>query len=214
TTRSPRRGRAWCRCRRSCARSPTGSWRGGEIGGPCSSLPGQPAKLVDTVEQDPHSTRVTPGDTGSGKILQERFEILRQVGQGGMGRVYLANDQKLDRQVAIKEILIGPDTDEAKLEALRQRFRNEYRAASKVHPWIATIFDVFESDGYEYIVMEYLPDSLARRLKEQGALPWKETLGIARQIASALDYAHGESIIHRDVTPGNILLTAQGDAKL
>ena len=135
------------------------------------------------------------------------YEILAAIGAGGMGEVYRARDTRLDRVVAIK---ILPDhlADRADL---RERFEREARTiASLNHPHICTIYDVGHQDGTDYLVMEYLEgETLAQRLLK-GPLPAEQLLQFAIQIADALDKAHRKGITHRDLKPGNIMLTKNG----
>jgi serine/threonine protein kinase len=138
------------------------------------------------------------------------YEIVSALGAGGMGEVYKARDTRLDRVVAIKVL---PDTLAANPQ-FRERFDREARAISQLtHPHICTLHDVGEEAGTAYLVMELLDgETLAARL-EKGALPLDQALTIAIQIASALDKAHRAGITHRDLKPGNIMLTRSG-AKL
>ncbi len=138
------------------------------------------------------------------------YEILSKVGAGGMGEVYRARDTRLDRVVAIK---ILPE-DFADRSDLRERFEREARTiASLNHPHICTIYDVGHQDGTDYLVMEYLQgETLAQRLLK-GPLLSEQVLQYAIQIADALDKAHRKGITHRDLKPGNIMLTKSG-AKL
>ena len=138
------------------------------------------------------------------------YEILDLLGAGGMGEVYRARDTRLDRTVAIK-ILQGHLTDDADL---RHRFEREAKIVSSLnHPHICTLYDVGQQDGIEYIVMEHLEgESLADRLT-RGPVPLPELLKVATEIADALDRAHRQGLVHRDLKPGNIMLT-KGGAKL
>jgi eukaryotic-like serine/threonine-protein kinase len=138
------------------------------------------------------------------------YEILSAVGAGGMGEVYRARDTRLDRTVAIK---ILPDHLADRAE-LRERFEREARTvASLNHPHICTLFDIGHQDGIDYLVMEYLEgETLSERLKK-GPLPLEKVLQYAIEIADALDKAHRKGITHRDLKPGNIMLTKSG-AKL
>src|SRR5687768_5034026 len=138
------------------------------------------------------------------------YEIVAPLGAGGMGEVYKARDTRLDRTVAIK---ILPETLAADPQ-FRERFDREARAVSQLtHAHICTLYDVGEQSGAAYLVMELLDgETLAARL-ERGALPLNEALTIAIQIAGALDKAHRAGITHRDLKPGNIMLTRSG-AKL
>src|SRR6266567_8659411 len=138
------------------------------------------------------------------------YEIISQLGAGGMGEVYRARDTRLDRAVAIKVL---HDHLSAKPE-LRQRFEREARAISNLsHPHICTLHDVGHQDGIDYLVMEFIEgEPLADRIAK-GALPTEQVLRYAIQVADALDIAHRGGIVHRDLKPGNIMLTKAG-AKL
>lgn len=126
------------------------------------------------------------------------FEIIKKLGAGGMGEVYLAEDQRLGRQVAIK--ILPPDMAEDPHR--RSRFAREARAASALsHPNIAHIYDVGEQDGILFIAMEYVEGrDLSARLGES-SMGQDDTLAIAIQIADALEEARGKGIIHRDMRP-------------
>ena len=139
-----------------------------------------------------------------------RYEVVSLLGAGGMGEVYLAKDTQLDRTVAIKVL---PEHLAGNVE-LRQRFEREARAVSSLnHPHICTLHDVGHEKDVHYLVMEHLEgETLARRL-ERGPLPTEEALRYAIQIADALDKAHRQGVVHRDLKPGNIMLT-KGGAKL
>jgi serine/threonine protein kinase len=138
------------------------------------------------------------------------YEIMAPLGAGGMGEVYQARDTRLDRTVAIK-ILPSHLSDDV---ARRQRFEREAKAVSSLnHPHICTLYDVGRQDGVDFIVMEYVEGvTLAARL-EKGPLPTAEVLEYGIQLASALDKAHRNRVTHRDLKPGNIMLTKSG-AKL
>ncbi len=138
------------------------------------------------------------------------YEIIGAIGAGGMGEVYRARDTRLDRTVAIK---ILPSGVAATPEA-RQRFEREARAISALnHPNICTLYDVGHQDGTDFLVMEFLEgESLAQRLA-RGAMPLDQALRAAREVAEALGRAHRAGVIHRDLKPGNIMLTKSG-AKL
>ena len=135
------------------------------------------------------------------------YEILAPIGAGGMGEVYKAKDTRLDRTVAIK-VLPSHLADNARL---RERFEREARAVSALnHPHICTLYDVGKEDGTDFLVMEYIEgQTLADRLKK-GALPFEEALRYGAQMADALDKAHREGVVHRDVKPGNVMLTESG----
>jgi len=135
------------------------------------------------------------------------YQILSAIGAGGMGEVYKARDTRLDRTVAIK-VLSAHLVDRADS---RERFDREARTIAGLnHPHICTLFDVGHQDGTDYLVMEYLEgETLAERLKK-GPLPMEQVLQYAIEISDALDKAHRKGITHRDLKPGNIVLTKSG----
>ena len=153
------------------------------------------------------SSREMPLDTGT---RLGPYEILGPLGAGGMGEVYKAQDSRLDRTVAIK-VLPAHRSGTAEVRA---RFEREAKAVSKLnHPHICTLHDVGREGDTDYIVMEHLEgETLAARLA-QGPLPANEVTRVAIEIADALDAAHREGFVHRDLKPGNIMLTKSG-AKL
>src|SRR6187401_2349900 len=132
------------------------------------------------------------------------YELLSPLGAGGMGEVYRARDTRLDRSVAVK--VLGGNV--ALTSEIRQRFEREARTISSLsHPHICTLFDVGREGDTDFLVMELLEgQSLAQRL-ESGPLPMEEVLRLGIQIADALEKAHAGGVIHRDLNPGNIMLT-------
>jgi serine/threonine-protein kinase len=139
------------------------------------------------------------------------YEILAPLGEGGMGKVYKATDTRLDRFVAIKLLR----RDLADRPEVRERFEREARTiASLNHPHICTLYDVGHQENADFLVMEYVEgETLAQRL-ERGPLPLEELLRYAREIADALERAHSKGVIHRDLKPGNIMLTNTGSKLL
>jgi hypothetical protein len=139
------------------------------------------------------------------------YRILELIGRGGMGEVFLAQDEALDRRVAIKRIA-APLTGEA---AARSRFLREARAMAGIeHPHVVRVYALGEAEGQPYVVMEYVPGvTLAARLA-RGPLGLEEALRIAREVTQALDAAWSRGIVHRDVKPANILLDRQDHAKV
>src|SRR3989454_3066071 len=140
-----------------------------------------------------------------------RYEIIKPLGAGGMGEVYLAQDTKLDRKVAIKFLPESLVAD----EQARKRLVREARAAAKLdHPNICSIYEVSEDDGRSFIVMQHVEgETLDSRMKRK-SLDFSESLSIAAQVADALAEAHAHGIIHRDIKPSNIMLTPRGKVKV
>jgi eukaryotic-like serine/threonine-protein kinase len=146
-----------------------------------------------------------------------RYEIVAELGRGAMGVVYKARDPQIDRLVALKTVVLRGHDPEAE-EEFRQRFLNEAQAAGRLHhPGIVSIFDVGEDpENHDpYIVLEYVAgEALNRILKREGKLAVATTLQLAEEIAMALDYAHNQGVTHRDIKPGNILITQENHAKI
>jgi serine/threonine protein kinase len=140
-----------------------------------------------------------------------RYSVIEPIGSGGMGQVYRARDQKLERVVAIKILSPGLVTG----DEVRRRFRKEALALAKLsHPHIAAVYDVGEQDGVDYLVMECVPgQTLAAKLKN-GPLPIEEATLIVSEIASALEEAHENGVIHRDLKPANVMITPKGHVKV
>ena len=139
------------------------------------------------------------------------YEIVSPLGAGGMGEVYRGRDTRLERDVAIKVL----PQHLASNPQFKQRFEREARTISSLnHPHICTLHDIGRADGIDYLVMEYLEgETLARRL-EKGALPTAQVLRYGMEVADALDKAHRRGVVHRDLKPGNIMLTPQSGAKV
>jgi serine/threonine-protein kinase len=147
-----------------------------------------------------------------------RYEIVAELGRGAMGAVFRARDPRIDRTVAIKTIAV-PAGAAKDFEHYRQRFFREAQAAGRLsHPGIVTIYDVGEDEAAHtpFIVMECVEGESLDRLvaAASGALPRASTLELVQHIAEALDYAHGQGIVHRDVKPANIMVTAAGQPKI
>ena len=147
-----------------------------------------------------------------GQKVNDRYEIIKTIGEGGMANVYLAKDTILDRHVAIK-VLRG---DLANDEKFVRRFQREALSASSLtHPNIVEIYDVGQDDGDYFIVMEYIPGkNLKQLIKKRGGLTVEEVVDIMLQITSAMSTAHDALIIHRDLKPQNILIQDDGGIKI
>jgi serine/threonine protein kinase len=139
------------------------------------------------------------------------YKIVEQLGAGGMGEVYLAEDTRLGRKVAIKVL---PEQFAGDPERLA-RFEQEARAAAALnHPHIAAVHDIGRADGVHFIVQEHLDGNALDARLEQGALPLDEALGLATEVAEALAAAHRAGIVHRDLKPANIFVSGDGHAKI
>ena len=147
-----------------------------------------------------------------GQLINDRYEILKLIGEGGMANVYLARDTILDRRVAVK-VLRG---DLAGDEKFVRRFQREALSASSLsHPNIVEIYDVGEDEGNFYIVMEYIEGKTLKQLiKKRGVLSLSETMDIMLQLLDALASAHDSYIIHRDIKPQNIMIKDSGLVKI
>jgi eukaryotic-like serine/threonine-protein kinase len=150
-----------------------------------------------------------------GGHLVGRYRILKFLGAGAMGEVYLAEDPQIDRQLAIKTVrLVGRPQE---IEDRKRRLLREARAAGRLlHPNVVTLFDAGEAEGLLYLAFEFVEgtDLAARLDPEEQRLSLRQVLRIVRQAAEALDYAHGQGIVHRDIKPSNILLDRAGRVKV
>src|SRR5215212_11984807 len=142
-------------------------------------------------------------------LLAGRYRVIDRVGSGGMATVLLAEDERLGRQVAVKRLHAESPEDTAR------RFRREARlGASLNHPNLVAVYDIVTDDEDVLIVMEYVDGETLRDALERAPLPPKRAVEVLRGIAAAIDHAHSEGIIHRDVKPANILLGSDGRVKL
>ena len=146
------------------------------------------------------------------RVLGDRYEIHQRLARGGMAQVYLARDRSLDRPVAVKELVPEFATDPSFVE----RFRREAQAAANLsHPNIVGVYDWGTQDGTYFIAMEYVDGpSLSQVIRRDGPLHPRRAAEIADEVAAALGFAHSRGVVHRDVKPGNVLLTATGQSKV
>ncbi|MEB3198316.1 MAG: protein kinase, partial [Candidatus Sericytochromatia bacterium] len=151
------------------------------------------------------------------RLLGDNYEIIKEIGRGGMGVVYLAQDRRLSRKVAIKELSLAGQAmmaDEA--ENVVARFQREALAAAKLqHPAIVSVYEYVRDGDAHYMVMEFLEGkSLQHYIDQRKAFTIEQTIDIASQVCAALEYAHAHQIVHRDIKPDNVLLLDNGKIKL
>ncbi|HEX3609001.1 MAG TPA: protein kinase [Solirubrobacterales bacterium] len=153
-----------------------------------------------------------PSSAMIGTVLSGRYRLEAKLGSGGMSTVYLARDQTLDRQVAVKVMHREMSEQADQLE----RFRQEARSVAKLsHPNVVSVIDAGEDGGHPYIVFEYVEgETLKQKIDRDGALDPQEAIAYAIEIGRGLSIAHGRNMVHRDIKPQNILIDAEGRAKL
>ncbi len=142
------------------------------------------------------------------------YEIEREIGRGAMGLVYLGKDPRIGRMVAIKTMALSDEFEETQLKEVKERFYREAETAGRLnHPNIVHVYDIGEERDLAYIAMDYLHGkNLGHFIKPKQLLPIKEVLGVALQVAQALDYAHKKNVVHRDIKPANIIYDEQNKA--
>jgi serine/threonine protein kinase/Tfp pilus assembly protein PilF len=156
-------------------------------------------------------TLVSKKLTMSNRFIKNRFKVIKKLGKGGMGEVFLAEDIKLKRKVAVKSILTQTLSDTSS----KARFLREAQTASQLdHPNICTIYEIYEEDDCDYIVMQYIDGITIDQITKLKPLSINKVLDIAIQVCEGMIEAHGKEIIHRDIKPGNIMVDKNGVVKI
>ena len=150
--------------------------------------------------------------TAPGSRVAGRYLLRSRLGGGAMGAVWLARDELLGREVAVKQVLIPVGSDPEATAGHREAAMREGRIAARLtHPHAVSVYDMVEDGGTPWLVMEHLPSrSLAQVLAEQGTLPVQQVAQVGAQVADALVATHAAGVVHRDVKPGNILIGEGG----
>jgi serine/threonine protein kinase len=153
-----------------------------------------------------------PYAVDSARLLKDRYRLGNVVGRGGMGVVWLATDELLDRKVAVKEVRYPPGLADAERDDLRRRTLREARTTARLsHPNVVGLFDIVEAEDRPWIVMEFIPSrSLAETVREDGPLSPERAAEVGLQLLEGLCAAHAAGVLHRDVKPGNVLLGEDG----
>ena len=150
------------------------------------------------------------------RLIAGRYAMLTEIGRGGMGIVWLAEDRTIGRRVAIKELHLPDDVGPAEKTVFEERVLREARAAGRLNdPGVVTVYDVLQESGTTFIVMELIQaTTLSQMVQDQGPLPQDTVARLAEQLLSALEVAHAAGVVHRDVKPSNIMVTSNGRVKL
>ena len=158
------------------------------------------------------ASHTKPGSIEPGAVLAGRYRIIRQLGRGGMGIVYHADDLRLGHAVALKFLPSALSADEQRLNA----FNREVSVARQIsHPNVCRVYDIGDADGHLFLSMEYIEgEDLATAIARRGAMPEPEGIELARQICAGLAAVHAQGVLHRDLKPANIMLDPQGHARL
>ncbi|MGW5128902.1 serine/threonine-protein kinase [Streptomyces sp. NPDC004069] len=176
---------------------------------PPSTAPGQPPRSVPTQAQAQAQTQAQTQaqDPGTGRLIDGRYRLLAKLGHGGMGTVWRAKDETVDREVAVKEPRVPDHLPERERANAFERMRREARAAARLdHPAVVNVHDVAVVDGQPWIVMELVQGRSLGAALQEGTLDAREAARIGLEVLGALESAHAAGILHRDVKPDNILI--------
>jgi serine/threonine protein kinase len=156
------------------------------------------------------------GSPSTRRLVGDRYDLLEEIGRGGMGVVWRARDLLLQREVAVKEIHFPAGTNADEREILRKRVFREARAAARLsHPCVVTVYDVIEEDGQPFIVMELVDaPSLTDVVRGVGPLTPARAAAVGLDVLSALEVAHAAGVVHRDIKPGNVMVPERGHCEL
>lgn len=159
----------------------------------------------------PGGTLVMEATAGLQRPTLGHYHIEKEIGRGAMGMVYLAQDPRMNREVAIKTMALSQEFEGRQLEDIKERFYREAETAGRLsHPNIVTVYDIGEEQELAYIAMDYLQgEDLSAFCEEDNLLPFTEVMGIMEQVAEALEYAHHQRVVHRDIKPANIVYDAE-----
>ncbi|HZZ96789.1 MAG TPA: serine/threonine-protein kinase [Jatrophihabitantaceae bacterium] len=154
--------------------------------------------------------------SGTGAVIGGRYRLVNRLATGGMGTVWEAHDERLQRTVAVKQLRLQPGLSKADTEVAIQRAMREARITARLHhPNAVQVYDIVDDNGQPSLVMQYVPStSLQDIIRDRGPLPGAEVARIGTQVAAALAAAHRAGIVHRDVKPGNVLIADDGSAKI
>src|SRR5690348_1987984 len=176
---------------------------------PPSTFPGQDAPTMRLMPTYPNTPTAVPSPTGERHI--GKYIVKRELGRGGMGAVYLAEQTGLGREVAIKELVPSAAADPVALK----RFLQEAQVMARTsHPNLVQVYDLEQIEGANFIVLEFVRGCSLRDFINRGRIPLPQVFAVMHGILQALDYAHRHAIVHRDMKPENVLMSDEGDVKV
>ncbi|WP_229857525.1 serine/threonine-protein kinase, partial [Streptomyces anandii] len=183
------------------------------VGPSGTPVPESPAAAASSGAPGPQTppAAARPGDPGAGRLIAERYRLLEKLGHGGMGTVWRARDEAMEREVAVKEPRVPDHLPERERANAFERMRREARAAARLdHPAVVGVHDVAVVGGQPWIVMELVRGRSLGAVLQEGRLDAREAARVGLEVLGALEAAHAAGILHRDVKPDNILLGRHG----